>query len=140
MKSSASSSPQGILFYLEDPASVDKLFRVLKENGIDPVCFPDLQQDSGLSVYVIDSFSLDDALERMTHPVTPHPVVNAVGRPRADVTAETIAKAYYDNGLPITKIMELYQISRSTVHRRLDEAAAKGLHARSYRRSKRPIA
>lgn len=136
MKSSASSSPQGILFYLEDPASVDKLFRVLKENGIDPVCFPDLQQDSGLSVYAIDSFSLDDALER----TTPHPVVNAVGRPRADVTAETIAKAYYDNGLPITKIMELYQISRSTVHRRLDEAAAKGFHARSYRRSKRPMA
>ncbi len=140
MKSSASSAPQGILFYLKDPASVDKLFRVLKENGIDPVCLPELQRDSGLPVYAIDSFSLDDALRRITHSSTPHPATNAVGRPRADVTAETIAKAYYETGLSITKIMELYQISRSTVHRRLDEAAAKGFHVRSYRRNKRPIA
>jgi len=140
MKPAANSSLQGLLFYTEDQANADKLFMILKENGINPVCLPELQQDSGLPVYVIDSFSLDDALRRITHPAAPHPAANAVGRPRADVTAETIAKAYYDNNLPVTKIMELYQISRSTVHRRLNEAAAKGFHARSYRRNKRPIA
>lgn len=135
MKSTANSGPQGLLFYLQDRASADKLLKLLRENGIDPVFYSDLQQKLGLPVYVIDPYSVDDALQRITSVLQPHPASNAVGRPRANVTAETVAKAYYETGLPITQIMELYQISRSTVHRRLNEAAALGLHPRKYRKT-----
>ena len=135
MKSTANSGPQGLLFYLQDRASADKLLKLLRENGINPVFYSDLQQKLGLPVYVIDPYSVDDALQRITSVPQPHPASNAIGRPRVDVTAETVVKAYYETGLPITQIMELYQISRSTVHRRLNEAAALGLHPRKYRKT-----
>lgn len=135
MKSTTNSGPQGLLFYLQDRASADKLLKLLRENGINPVFYSDLQQKLGLPVYVIDPYSVDDALQRITSVPQPHPASNAIGRPRVDVTAETVVKAYYETGLPITQIMELYQISRSTVHRRLNEAAALGLHPRKYRKT-----
>ena len=135
MKSTANFGPQGLLFYLQDRASADKLLKLLRENGINPVFYSDLQQKLGLPVYVIDPYSVDDALQRITSVPQPHPASNAIGRPRVDVTAETVVKAYYETGLPITQIMELYQISRSTVHRRLNEAAALGLHPRKYRKT-----
>jgi len=140
MKSSTNSTPKGLLFFLKDQANVDKLLKLLRKIGIDPVCYPDLEQNSGIPVYVIHPSCLDDALQRITDTSGRRSNENAPGRPRADVTAETIAKAYYETGLPITQIMELYQISRSTVHRRLNEAAVKGLHTRDYRRSVPPTA
>lgn len=122
-----------LMFYLENQACADKFLRFLHENGIIPELIAEHQ--AGHS-YAVATDDLDNALQHTASKAS----ANSIGRPRADVTAETIAKAYYETGLPITQIMELYQISRSTVHRRLNEAAVKGLHPRNYRRNTPPTA
>lgn len=116
-----------LMFYLENQACADKFLRFLHENAIIPELIAEHQ--SGRS-YAIASADLDSALQHTASKTS----ANSIGRPRADVTADTIAHEYYEQGLSVSTIMERYGISRATVHRRLNEAAAKGLHAREYRR------
>lgn len=116
-----------LMFYLESQACADKFLRFLHENAIIPELIS--EHPSGRS-YAVASADLDSALQHTASMAS----AKSIGRPRADVTAETIAHEYYEQGLSIATIMERYGISRATVHRRLNEAAAKGLHAREYRR------
>lgn len=116
-----------LMFYLENQACADKFLRFLHENAIIPELISEHQ--SGRS-YAVATDDLDNALQ---HTVS-KPSANSIGRPRADVTADAIAHEYYEQGLSIVTIMERYGISRATVNRRLNEAAAKGLHVREYRR------
>lgn len=116
-----------LMFYLENQACADKFLRFLHENAIIPELIS--EHPSGRS-YAVASADLDSALQHTASMAS----AKSIGRPRADVTAETIAHEYYEQGLSIATIMERYGISRATVHRRLNEAAAKGLHAREYRR------
>lgn len=116
-----------LMFYLENQACADKFLRFLHENGIIPELIAEHQ--AGHS-YAVATDDLDSALQHTASKAS----AKFIGRPRADVTAETIAHEYYEQGLSIAAIMERYGISRATVHRRLNEAAAKGLHAREYRR------
>lgn len=116
-----------LMFYLENQACADKFLRFLHENAIIPELIS--EYPSGRS-YAVASADLDSALQHTASKAS----AKFIGRPRADVTAETIAHEYYEQGLSIAAIMERYGISRATVHRRLNEAAAKGLHAREYRR------
>ena len=116
-----------LMFYLENQACADKFLRLLHENAIIPELISEHQ--SGRS-YAVATDDLDNALQ---HTVS-KPSANSIGRPRADVTADAIAHEYYEQGLSIVTIMERYGISRATVNRRLNEAAAKGLHVREYRR------
>lgn len=116
-----------LMFYLENQACADKFLRFLHQNAIIPELIS--EHPSGRS-YAVASADLDSALQHTASMAS----AKSIGRPRADVTAETIAHEYYEQGLSIATIMERYGISRATVHRRLNEAAAKGLHAREYRR------
>lgn len=116
-----------LMFYLENQACADKFLRFLHENGIIPELIAEHQ--AGHS-YAVATDDLDNALQHTASKT----FANPIGRPRAYVTAETIAHEYYEQGLSIATIMERYGISRATVNRRLNEAAAKGLHAREYRR------
>ena len=116
-----------LMFYLENQACADKLLRFLHENGIIPELIAEHQ--TGHS-YAVATDDLDNALQHTASKAS----ANSIGRPRADVTADAIALAYYEQGLSVSTIMERYGISRATVHRRLNEAAAKGLHTREYRR------
>lgn len=116
-----------LMFYLENQACADKFLRFLHENAIIPELIS--EHPSGRS-YAVASADLDSALQHTASKAS----AKFIGRPRADVTAETIAHEYYEQGLSIAAIMERYGISRATVHRRLNEAAAKDLHAREYRR------
>lgn len=116
-----------LMFYLENQSCADKFLRFLHENAIIPELIS--EYPSGRS-YAVASADLDSALQHTASMAS----AKSIGRPRADVTAETIAHEYYEQGLSIATIMERYGISRATVHRRLNEAAAKGLHAREYRR------
>ena len=116
-----------LMFYLENQACADKFLRFLHENGIIPELIAEHQ--AGHS-YAVATDDLDNALQHTGSKAS----ANSIGRPRAYVTAETIAHEYYEQGLSVSTIMEKYGISRATVHRRLNEAAAKGLHAREYRR------
>ena len=116
-----------LMFYLENQACADKFLRFLHENAIIPELIS--EHPSGRS-YAVASADLDSALQHTASMAS----AKSIGRPRADVTADTIAHEYYEQGLSIATIMERYGISRATVHRRLNEAAAKGLHAREYRR------
>lgn len=116
-----------LMFYLENQACADKFLRFLHENGIIPELISEHQ--SGRS-YAVASADLDSALQHTASKAS----ANSVGRPRADVTADTIAHEYYEQGLSVSTIMERYGISRATVNRRLNEATAKGLHVREYRR------
>lgn len=116
-----------LMFYLENQACADKFLRFLHENAIIPELIAEHQ--AGHS-YAVATDDLDNALQRTAST----PSAKSIGRPRADVTAETIAHEYYEQGLSVSTIMERYGISRATVHRRLNEAAAKSLHTREYRR------
>lgn len=116
-----------LMFYLENQACADKFLRFLHENAIIPELISEHQ--SGRS-YAVASADLNSALQHTASKT----FANPIGRPRAYVTAETIAHEYYEQGLSIATIMERYGISRATVNRRLNEAAAKGLHVREYRR------
>lgn len=116
-----------LMFYLENQACADKFLRFLRENEIIPELIS--EHPSGRS-YAIASADLDSALQHTASKTS----ANSVGRPRADVTADTIAHEYYEQGLSVSTIMERYGISRATVNRRLNEATAKGLHVREYRR------
>lgn len=116
-----------LMFYLENQACADKFLRFLHENGIIPELIAEHQ--AGHS-YAVATDDLDNALQHTASKAS----ANSIGRPRADVTADAIALAYYEQGLSVSTIMERYGISRATVHRRLNEAAAKGLHTREYRR------
>ena len=111
---------------LENKSCIDKLLRFFEMHDIPTIREPDPQHTQKLPIYAIPTEALEDALA---------PCVNPVGRPRTDVTAEEIAIAYYTNDLSISQIMQVYHISRSTVHRRLNEAAALGLHPRKYRKT-----
>ena len=116
-----------LMFYLENQACADKFLRFLHENAIIPELIS--EHPSGRS-YAVASADLDSALQHTASKAS----AKSIGRPRADVTAETIAHEYYELGLSVSTIMERYGISRATVHRRLNEAAAKSLHTREYRR------
>ena len=116
-----------LMFYLENQACADKFLRFLHENGIIPELIEEHQAEHS---YVVVADDLDNALQHTASKAS----AKSIGRPRADVTAETIAHEYYELGLSVSTIMERYGISRATVHRRLNEAAAKSLHTREYRR------
>lgn len=116
-----------LMFYLENQACADKFLRFLHENAIIPELIS--EHPSGRS-YAVASADLDSALQHTASKAS----AKSIGRPRADVTAETIAHEYYEQGFSISTIMERYDISRATVNRRLNEADAKGLHVREYRR------
>lgn len=116
-----------LMFYLENQSCADKFLRFLHENEIIPELISEHQ--SGRS-YAVATDDLDNALQHTSSKAS----AKSIGRPRADVTADAIAHEYYEQGLSIATIMERYGISRATVHRRLNEAAAKGLHTREYRR------
>lgn len=119
--------PPYLMFYLENQSCVDKFLRFLHENGIIPELIEEHQAEHSYAVVADD---LDNALQHTASKAS----AKSIGRPRADVTAETIAHEYYELGLSVSTIMERYGISRATVHRRLNEAAAKSLHTREYRR------
>lgn len=116
-----------LMFYLENQACADKFLRFLHKNGIIPELIEEHQAEHS---YVVVADDLDNALQHTASKAS----AKSIGRPRADVTAETIAHEYYELGLSVSTIMERYGISRATVHRRLNEAAAKSLHTREYRR------
>lgn len=117
---------------LENKSCIDKLLRFFEIHDIPTIREPDPQHTQKLPIYAIPTEALEDALAVRQ---ASSPCVNPVGRPRTDVTAEEIAIAYYANDLSISQIMQVYHISRSTVHRRLNEAAALGLHPRKYRKT-----